>query len=125
MCVVGVEIVCVWMCDCLNEMSVEYKGVVDFVMVIDKLCEDLVLSVLWEVFLEDDVVGEEMYVVSGVKELLKMMLVRCWYVDLLDGMMNFVYGYLFSCVSVGLCEGGESTVGVVFNLILDEMFIVV
>ena len=120
--VAGAEIARAWTRDRSNETSVEYKGAVDLVTATDKLCEDLVLRALREAFPEDDVVGEETHAASGAKELSKTTSVRCWYVDPLDGTTNFVHGYPFSCVSVGLCEGGEPTVGVVFNPISDEMF---
>ncbi|EYF03643.1 inositol monophosphatase family protein [Chondromyces apiculatus] len=36
-----------------------------------------------------------------------------WYVDPLDGTVNFVHGHPFWCVSVGLMEGDEPVVGAV------------
>jgi inositol-phosphate phosphatase/L-galactose 1-phosphate phosphatase len=43
-------------------------------------------------------------------------------VDPLDGTTNFVHGYPFSCVCVGLSIKQEPVVGVVYNPILNELF---
>jgi myo-inositol-1(or 4)-monophosphatase len=38
---------------------------------------------------------------------------RVWYVDPLDGTTNFAHGHPFFCVSLGLVEEGQRTIGVV------------
>jgi fructose-1,6-bisphosphatase/inositol monophosphatase family enzyme len=43
-------------------------------------------------------------------------------VDPLDGTTNFVHGYPFSCVSIGLAVRRQPVVGVVFNPVLGELF---
>lgn len=43
-------------------------------------------------------------------------------VDPLDGTTNFVHGYPFSCVSIGLAIKRTPVVGVVFNPVLGELF---
>jgi len=43
-------------------------------------------------------------------------------VDPLDGTTNFVHGFPFSCVSIGLTVGKVPVVGVVFNPSLNELF---
>ena len=43
-------------------------------------------------------------------------------VDPLDGTTNFVHGYPFSCVSIGLAVARAPVVGVVYNPILGELF---
>jgi fructose-1,6-bisphosphatase/inositol monophosphatase family enzyme len=45
-----------------------------------------------------------------------------WFVDPLDGTTNFVHGYPFVAVSIGLTIGGVPVLGVVYNPILDEMY---
>lgn len=43
-------------------------------------------------------------------------------VDPLDGTTNFVHGYPFTCVSIGLAVQQQPVVGVVYNPMLGEMF---
>ncbi|KAH8485952.1 hypothetical protein H0E87_027405, partial [Populus deltoides] len=43
-----------------------------------------------------------------------------WIVDPLDGTINFVHGFPFVCISIGLTIGKVPTVGVVYNPIMDE-----
>lgn len=46
-----------------------------------------------------------------------------WCVDPLDGTTNFVHGWPFVCVSIGLVVGGYPVLGVVFNPIMRELFV--
>jgi myo-inositol-1(or 4)-monophosphatase len=45
-----------------------------------------------------------------------------WYVDPLDGTTNYAHGVPFFCVSIALRTGGETTAGVVYDPVHDEMF---
>jgi len=45
-----------------------------------------------------------------------------WVVDPLDGTANFIHAFPHFAVSVALVEGGEPTVGAVYDPIRDEMF---
>jgi myo-inositol-1(or 4)-monophosphatase len=49
---------------------------------------------------------------------------RCWYVDPLDGTNNFAQGIPLFCVSVGLVEDGEPTVGVIHAPVIEEVYAV-
>jgi len=64
-------------------------------------------------------IGEETSAACGTAELTDH---PTWIVDPLDGTTNFVHGYPFVCVSIGLTIGKVPTVGVVYNPILDELF---
>ncbi|KAI8369490.1 uncharacterized protein BYT42DRAFT_502963, partial [Radiomyces spectabilis] len=45
-----------------------------------------------------------------------------WIVDPIDGTTNFIHGYPFVAVSIGLTIGKEPVLGVVFNPLLNEMY---
>ena len=47
---------------------------------------------------------------------------RTFFIDPIDGTTNFMFGYRYSCVSVGLAEAGRVTAGWVCNPYSDEMF---
>lgn len=45
-----------------------------------------------------------------------------WFVDPLDGTTNFVHGYPFVAVSIGLTVDRVPVLGVIYNPLLDEMY---
>ena len=45
-----------------------------------------------------------------------------FYIDPIDGTTNFMFGYGYSCVSVGLAEEGRLIAGWVYNPYSDELF---
>lgn len=49
----------------------------------------------------------------------------CWVIDPLDGTTNFSRHLPYFCVSVALTKNDERLIGVVFNPLLDEMFVAV
>ncbi|KAK9268186.1 hypothetical protein L1049_010629 [Liquidambar formosana] len=98
---------------------VEHKGVVDLVTETDKACEDLIFNHLKQHYPEHKLIGEETTAACGITELTDE---PTWIVDPLDGTTNFVHGFPFVCVSIGLTIGKVPTVGVVYNPIMDELF---
>ncbi|MBQ8095312.1 MAG: inositol monophosphatase [Clostridia bacterium] len=46
----------------------------------------------------------------------------CFYIDPIDGTTNFIYGYHFSCVSVGIALDGRMIAGFVYNPYNNEMY---
>ncbi|CAA0817987.1 Inositol-phosphate phosphatase [Striga hermonthica] len=98
---------------------VEHKGQVDLVTETDKACEELIFNVLKQTYPDHKFIGEETTAACGVTELTDE---PTWIVDPLDGTTNFVHGFPFVCVSIGLTIGRIPTVGVVYNPIMDELF---
>ncbi|KAJ0448303.1 putative L-galactose 1-phosphate phosphatase [Helianthus annuus] len=62
-------------------------------------------------------VGEETTAADGVSELTNE---PTWIVDPIDGTINFVHGFPFVCVSIGLTIKKVPVVGVVYNPIMNE-----
>ncbi|RYR12074.1 hypothetical protein Ahy_B04g069601 isoform D [Arachis hypogaea] len=98
---------------------VEHKGQVDLVTETDKACEDLIFNHLKNLYPTHKFIGEETTAACGTTELTDE---PTWIVDPLDGTTNFVHGFPFVCVSIGLTIGKVPTVGVVYNPIIDELF---
>ncbi|KAK2652807.1 hypothetical protein Ddye_012663 [Dipteronia dyeriana] len=98
---------------------VEHKGQVDLVTETDKACENLIFNHLKQRFPTHKFIGEETTAANGATELTDE---PTWIVDPLDGTTNFVHGFPFVCVSIGLTIGMIPTVGVVYNPIMDELF---
>ncbi|EYU33851.1 hypothetical protein ABFS82_08G155000 [Erythranthe guttata] len=99
--------------------NVEHKGQVDLVTETDKKCEELIFDFLKLQFPDHKFIGEETTAAFGTTELTDE---PTWIVDPLDGTTNFVHGFPFVCVSIGLTIGRIPTVGVVYNPIMDELF---
>ncbi|XP_075503020.1 inositol-phosphate phosphatase-like isoform X2 [Primulina tabacum] len=99
--------------------AAKIAGEVDLVTETDKKCEDLIFYYLKQHFPEHKFVGEETTAACGATELTEE---PTWIVDPLDGTTNFVHGFPFVCVSIGLTIGRIPTVGVVYNPIMDELF---
>lgn len=103
------------------ERTVEYKGACDLVTATDKKCEDLIFALLKAKFPTHSLVGEESVAADDGK-IPAVGDEPTWFVDPLDGTTNFVHGFPFSCVSVGLAVNKIPVVGVVLNPILGETF---
>ena len=69
-----------------------------------------------EDFPDDEVISEEK---TNVYEAGK----NRWIVDPLDGTTNYAHGYPFFCTSIAYEVDGEIIVGVVYNPIMDELFL--
>jgi myo-inositol-1(or 4)-monophosphatase len=95
------------------DLETRAKRYLDIVTTADTESERLIADRLDTAFPDDAVVGEEGTEGSGR---------RTWFVDPLDGTFNFARGLPFWCVSIGLVQGGEPVVGVVFDALHDELF---
>lgn len=98
--------------------SVDFKGEIDIVTDADRSAERAVLDRLRHAFPEFGVLAEE----SGASEPAVGSNSR-WIIDPLDGTTNFANGYPHFCVSIGLEVDSELRLGVVYQPMLDELFI--
>lgn len=98
---------------------VVHKGQVDLVTETDKKCEELIFDFLKKQYPDHKFIGEETAAACGTFELTDE---PTWIVDPIDGTTNFVHGFPFVCVSIGLTIERIPTVGVVYNPIMDEFF---
>lgn len=95
--------------------KVEYKGEIDLVSDVDRLCEKAIVSTIAGAFPDHDIMTEETPF-AGKGSSWK------WIIDPIDGTTNYVRGFPCFCVSIGLEVGGEMGLGVVYNPLLDELF---
>jgi myo-inositol-1(or 4)-monophosphatase len=94
---------------------VEYKGEIDPVTEVDRLCERAIVGMIRDAFPEHDMLTEESPF-EGKESPWK------WIIDPLDGTANYLHGLPCFCVSVALEVEGEIAIGVVYDPILDELF---
>lgn len=99
---------------------VEFKSSdVDPVTEFDRKSEDFIVSQIRKHFPQDAIVGEEG---GEYAQRVGAANGRKWYVDPLDGTVNFAHGVPHFSVSLGLLVDGAPSVGVVYNPCMDEMF---
>ncbi|KAK8373090.1 hypothetical protein O3P69_012401 [Scylla paramamosain] len=104
-----------------KQKTIETKSCnVDLVTESDKAVEKLLIEGLAKAFPSHKFIGEES-TAAGAKCVLTHD--PTWIIDPIDGTMNFVHSLPYTCVSVGLWAGKEALVGIIFNPILDQMFI--
>jgi len=99
--------------------SVRYKGEIDPVTQFDLASEKLIVQRISTAFPDHFILAEE----SGETGVAST---HVWYIDPLDGTVNFAHGFPIFCVSIAYearrPDGAEIMAGVVFDPVRDEMF---
>ena len=85
----------------------------DLVTNADKEAQDILLDIFSREYPNIPIVAEE-------KENIKQE--TAFFIDPLDGTLNFVHGFPFFAVSIGYWENGSPKIGVVYNPVSDELF---
>jgi len=86
-----------------TEHQVGYKGVIDLVTEVDHLSEKLLLGELQRDFPDHHIFSEETGVIQGSDE-------HVWYIDPLDGTVNYAHHIPIFCVSIAYAaRAGTST----------------
>ena len=98
-----------------QEHQVGYKGVIDLVTEVDHQSEAYLLGEVQRDFPEHHIFSEESGIIQGDVE-------NIWYIDPLDGTVNYAHHIPIFCVSIGYAFQGALTLGVVYDPLRDEMF---
>src|SRR4030042_883325 len=96
-------------------LQVDHKGVIDLVSDAYHRSEQFLLSSIRQHFSGDTIVAEESGKHTGTAD-------HAWYIDPLDGTVNYVHGLPFYSVSIAYAEGGLVRLGVVYDPSRDECF---
>lgn len=91
-----------------DRLNARGKGERDVVTAADEASERLVVERLRETFPGDGIVAEEGGAETGRSE-------RLWYIDPLDGTVNYSRGVPIWCVSISLFENGQPRLGVIHD----------
>lgn len=91
------------------------KSDIDLVTEADVQSEKKVIEIIRRTFPQDNILAEE----AGGHAYSSN---RTWIIDPLDGTTNFVHGFPFFAVSIGLEVDGKSVMGVVLNPFMNELF---
>jgi myo-inositol-1(or 4)-monophosphatase len=98
-----------------HEHQVDYKDVIDLVTEVDRQSEAFLLGEIQHHFPGHQIVSEEIGLVPGRE-------VDQWYVDPLDGTVNYAHGIPIFSVSIAYARNGVVTLGVVYEPMRDELF---
>jgi myo-inositol-1(or 4)-monophosphatase len=98
-----------------QEHQVKYKGVIDLVTEVDHQSEAFLLTEITGRFPGHHIVAEESGVIQGNDQ-------HSWFVDPLDGTVNYAHNIPIFCVSVGYASQGTLMLGAVYDPMRDEMF---
>lgn len=100
-----------------NFDKVEFKGegAQNLVSYVDKGAEKIIVAQLQELLPESGFITEEGTIAESDRTLR-------WIIDPLDGTTNFVHNLSPYCVSIALMDGKEVVIGVIYEVVADEMF---
>ena len=98
-----------------RSIRVSYKGVIDLVTEVDHASEDLLLSEINAHWPGSYILSEETGITPGDRE-------HTWYVDPLDGTVNYAHGIPIFSVSIAYAHQGIMQLGIVYDPLRDEMF---
>ncbi len=98
-----------------QDHKVSYKGVIDLVTETDRASEDFLLGEINTRWPGSYIMAEESGVTQGDME-------QSWYVDPLDGTVNYAHHIPFFSVSIGFARQGRMQLGIVYDPMRDEMF---
>ena len=101
----------------IENLQVSTKGPGNFVTSADKRTEKILIDELQKAHPEYGIITEETGIIN------KSNTEKRWVIDPIDGTMNFLNGIPQFAISIGYEEKGEIICGVIFNPIINEMFV--
>ena len=99
----------------LTADAIDEKQRNDFVTVVDKTSEELILKKIRQHFPDHQILAEESGDFSSQSRFR-------WFIDPLDGTMNFIRNIPFYAVSIAVQDGDRMAAGVVYNPSQNELF---
>lgn len=98
----------------LDSLDVVEKQRNDFVSEVDRLAEAEIIRELRRAYPDHAMLAEESGAIGKSR--------YTWVVDPLDGTRNYLRGFPHFCVSIGLMDGKDLAVGVIYDPLRDELF---
>lgn len=98
-----------------KEHEVSYKGVIDLVTEVDHQSEAFLLGEVQSNYSDHHIFAEESGIIQGSNE-------HIWYIDPLDGTVNYAHHIPIFSVSIAYASQGDLTLGAVYDPMRDEMF---
>ena len=98
-----------------REHQVNYKGLIDLVTEVDHQSEDYLIGDIHTRFPKHAILAEESGQLGGSEE-------HMWFIDPLDGTVNYAHNIPIFCVSIGYAHKGVTQLGVVYDPMREECF---
>jgi myo-inositol-1(or 4)-monophosphatase len=98
-----------------TEHQIMYKGVIDLVTEIDHASEAFLIKEIQTHFPDSHILAEESGETKGTNG-------GIWYIDPLDGTVNYSHHIPVFCVSIAYAFNGIVILGAVYDPLRDEMF---
>ncbi|MFH2102196.1 MAG: inositol monophosphatase family protein [Chloroflexota bacterium] len=98
-----------------GEYRIDYKGVIDLVTEVDHQSEEFLLGEIRQLYPQHGVLAEESGSSGGSDG-------HIWYIDPLDGTVNFAHGVPIFAVSIAYACNGQVTLAVVHDPLREETF---
>ena len=99
-----------------TEHQISYKGVIDLVTETDHASEAYLIKEIQSRFPDSHILAEESGETKGDNEGL-------WYIDPLDGTVNYSHHIPVFCVSLAFASKGSVILGAVYDPLRDEMYL--
>ena len=98
-----------------QHFQIDHKGEIDLVTEVDRRSEAFLIGEIQRKFPHDSIIAEESGSHTGQA-------CCCWYIDPLDGTVNYAHGVPFYCVSIAYAEEGIIRLGAVYDPVHAELF---
>jgi myo-inositol-1(or 4)-monophosphatase len=98
-----------------KHIEVQHKSVADLVTAADKAAEEYIIGAILGKFPDHSIKAEESGSHKGNPD-------HQWFIDPLDGTLNFAHGMSFFSTSIAYALNGQLELGVVYDPLLDECF---
>jgi len=98
-----------------QKIKINSKGVIDLVTEIDEKSEDYLIGAIQSRFPTHRVITEERGIIQGDED-------QVWYIDPLDGTVNYAHGVPIFSVSIAFAENNELVLGGIYDPMQDEYF---
>lgn len=98
-----------------GDLKVEHKSRKDLVTQADHESEQFLINAIHADFPDHAIVAEESGEWDGSQD-------HCWYIDPLDGTLNYAHGVPIYCLSIGYAYQGKTELGVVYDPTRGEFF---
>lgn len=98
-----------------REHEIKYKGVIDLVTEVDHESEAFLVGEIKKKFPDHYILAEESGETKGNAD-------NIWYIDPLDGTVNYAHHIPVFCVSIAYAANGKTVLGAIYDPMRDEMF---
>ena len=102
-----------------NTVQMDFKTEREPVSEVDKASEKIIIDIIKKQFPEHEIFSEE---TETDMDYARSRDIPLWFIDPLDGTMNFLRGFSFFCVGIGFFNRGVPEAAALYDPVHDELF---